>query len=53
MSYETIARFAQQAGSVYFLILFACGFAYAFWPSNRTKFSNAKQAVLGEEDGAQ
>ena len=32
MTYETVARFAQQGGTVYFLLIFLAGFAYAFWP---------------------
>lgn len=53
MTYETLARFAQQAGSVYFLLMFVAGFAYALWPANRRKFDQAKRALLNDEEAPQ
>ncbi|HET9161799.1 MAG TPA: cbb3-type cytochrome c oxidase subunit 3 [Caulobacteraceae bacterium] len=49
LSYEAVARFAQQGGAVYFVILFVIGAAYAFWPKNKEKFDRAARAPLNEE----
>jgi cytochrome c oxidase cbb3-type subunit 4 len=48
LTYETMARFAQQGGSVYFAVLFAAGVAYALWPRHRAAFQ--RMAVLPLED---
>jgi len=48
MDYETIAQIAQQGGSIYFVLIFAAGFAYAFWPKNRDTFARAKRAPLDD-----
>jgi cytochrome c oxidase cbb3-type subunit IV len=32
LSYETVARFAQQGGVIYFGVLFLGGLIYALWP---------------------
>lgn len=53
MTYETLARFAQQAGSVYFVLMFVVGFAYALWPANRGKFDHAKRALLQDPEEPQ
>ena len=50
MTYEQIARVAQQGGSLYFFLIFLAAILYAFWPGNRAKFSAAKHRVLEEGD---
>ena len=50
MSYETVSRFVQQWGLVYFLVLFAGVLVYALWPSSRKKFEDAAQIPLKEDD---
>ncbi len=50
MSYETVARFAQQGGSVYFAVLFLGALIYALWPRNRAGFEEAARLPLDEED---
>ena len=50
MSYETVARFAQQGGSIYFIVLFAGALIYALWPRNRSHFEDAARLPLNEED---
>jgi len=50
MSYEQIAKIAQQGGSLYFVLIFLGAVLYAFWPGNRAKFSAAKHRVLEEGD---
>ena len=32
LTYETVARFAQQAGTVFFGLMFLGGLIYALWP---------------------
>jgi cytochrome c oxidase cbb3-type subunit IV len=49
LSYEAVARFAQQGGAVYFAVLFFIGAAYALWPKNRETFQRAARAPLDEE----
>lgn len=51
MSYETVSRLAQQGGTVYFVILFLCGLAYAFWPKKKDEFQRAARLPLDEEEG--
>jgi cytochrome c oxidase cbb3-type subunit 4 len=50
LSYETVARFAQQGGAVYFAVIFAVACAYALWPRNRDRFRRAAQLPLDEEN---
>jgi len=50
MTYETVARFAQQAGLIYFGLIFLAGAAYAFWPRNRETFERAASIPLDEDD---
>jgi cytochrome c oxidase cbb3-type subunit IV len=50
MSYETIARFAQQGGSLYFGALFVVVLIYALWPRNKTAFEEAARIPLEEDN---
>ena len=50
MTYELMARIAQQFGTVYFVLIFAAGAAYALWPKNRDGFEKAARLPLEEED---
>lgn len=49
MTYETVARFAQQGGSIYFLLIFLAGLAYALWPKNRDAFHEAARQPFDED----
>ena len=49
MTYETASRIAQQGGSIYFLLIFLAGLAYALWPKNREVFRQAARAPLTED----
>jgi cytochrome c oxidase cbb3-type subunit 4 len=53
MSYETVARFAQQGGSAYFLLIFIAGLAYALWPRNKGAFDRAARLPFDEKDQPQ
>jgi cytochrome c oxidase cbb3-type subunit 4 len=50
VTYETLSRFAQQGGSIYFGLLFVAVLIYALWPRNRTRFDAAARMPLDEED---
>jgi cytochrome c oxidase cbb3-type subunit 4 len=49
MTYETLARFAQQGGSIYFAALFIATLIYALWPRNGDRFKAAARIPLDEE----
>lgn len=49
MTYETVASFAQQAGLIYFGVIFLAGSLYALWPRNRDEFRRAARLPLDEE----
>ena len=50
MTYETISRTVQQGGTVYFVLMFLAGVAYAFWPSKKAEFDKAARAALDAEE---
>lgn len=50
MTYESLAAFAQTAGLVYFIAIFAGVCAYALWPGNRAKFDRAARMPLDPEE---
>lgn len=49
-AYETLSRIAQQAGTVYFTLIFIAVLVYAFWPANKQKFEKAARAALDAEE---
>jgi cytochrome c oxidase cbb3-type subunit 4 len=50
LSYETVARFAQQGGAVYFAVLFVAGVIYALWPRHRDAFRHLAQLPLEKDE---
>lgn len=50
LSYEQVARFAQQGGTVYFVVIFLAGLAYALWPRNRETFRDMAHLPLREDE---
>lgn len=50
LSYEQVARFAQQGGTLYFLVIFLAGVAYALWPKNRDAFREMAQLPLKDDE---
>ena len=50
LSYETVARFAQQGGLIYFGLIFACGVVYALWPRNREAFNRLASLPLQDDE---
>ncbi|MFI4933593.1 MAG: cbb3-type cytochrome c oxidase subunit 3 [Caulobacterales bacterium] len=50
MTYEHVAKWVQQGGTVYFTVLFVIAAAYAFWPKKREEFEKAARAPLDAEE---
>ncbi len=50
LTYETVARFVQQAGPIYFGLIFLGILAYALWPRNAAKFNRAARLPLEQDD---
>ena len=50
MTSETAAKFAQQAGTIYFVLIFLAGSAYGLWPRNKEAFKKAARAPLEDEE---
>lgn len=48
-TYETLARFAQTWGLLYFVLMFAGVLVYALWPSNAKRFRDAAHMPLRED----
>ncbi|MEC9368286.1 MAG: cbb3-type cytochrome c oxidase subunit 3 [Pseudomonadota bacterium] len=52
MTYETMVSITQTTALLFFLLLFVCVVAYAFWPGNRSRFERAANLPLeGDETG--
>ena len=49
LTYETVAKFAQQGGTIYFGLIFLGGLIYALWPRNREVFNRLAQMPLEQE----
>jgi len=50
LEYETVARFAQQGGTLYFAAVFLGGLVYALWPKNKEAFQRLAQLPLEEDE---
>ena len=50
LSYETVSRFAQQGGSLYFAGLFVAGVVYALWPRNKEAFQRLARLPLEDDE---
>jgi cytochrome c oxidase cbb3-type subunit 4 len=48
-AYEDVLAFAQSWGAVYFTLMFAVAFIYAWWPKNRSRFDQAAQIPFKDE----
>ena len=49
MTYETVSKFAQQGGAIYFFLIFLGGCVYAYWPKNKAGFDHAARLPLDED----
>lgn len=50
LSYEQVARFAQQGGTLYFVVIFLAGVVYALWPKNGQAFRDMAHLPLREDE---
>jgi len=50
VTYDTIAAFAQQGGTIYFMLIFVAGVAYALQPKKKAEFDRAARLPLEGED---
>ena len=46
LTYEDVARFAQQGGTIYFGLLFLGGLIYALWPRHKASFDRLANLPL-------
>jgi cytochrome c oxidase cbb3-type subunit 4 len=50
LDYETVARFAQQGGTLYFGAVFIAGLIYALWPKHRDTFRRLSHLPLEKDE---
>lgn len=50
LTYETVAKFAQQGGLIYFGLIFAAGTVYALWPKHKEAFDRLAKLPLEEDE---
>jgi cytochrome c oxidase cbb3-type subunit IV len=50
LSYEAVAKFAQQGGMIYFGLIFAAGTIYALWPKHRETFERLSHLPLEDDE---
>ncbi|WP_395651289.1 cbb3-type cytochrome c oxidase subunit 3 [Brevundimonas sp.] len=50
LDYETVARFAQQGGLIYFGAIFFAGIGYALWPRNGEAFRRLARLPLEKDE---
>lgn len=51
IDYETVARFAQQGGTLYFAAIFIAGLVYALRPKHREDFKRLSHLPLEKDEG--
>jgi cytochrome c oxidase cbb3-type subunit IV len=51
ITHEALVGFAKTFGLFYLIALSVAIAAYAFWPSNRSRFDKAKNSIMDDEDG--
>ena len=50
LSYEAVAMFAQQGGTIFFGLMFAGGLIYALWPRHKQAFQRLAQLPLEDDE---
>jgi cytochrome c oxidase cbb3-type subunit 4 len=50
VTYETVATFAQQGGTLFFMALFLAGVVYALLPAKKAEFDRAARMPLDGDD---
>ncbi|MBL4612186.1 MAG: cbb3-type cytochrome c oxidase subunit 3 [Emcibacter sp.] len=49
MTHQDVANFSESWGLLFLFSMFVVAIAYAFWPSNGKKFTDAGHRPLDEE----
>jgi cytochrome c oxidase cbb3-type subunit 4 len=50
LTYEAVATFAQQGGTVFFGLMFAGGLIYALWPRHKQAFQRLANLPLEDDE---
>ena len=50
LTYEAVAAFAQQGGTIYFGLIFTGGLIYALWPRHKEAFQRLAQLPLEDDE---
>ena len=50
LDYETVSRFAQQGGTLFFVTAFLAGVVYALWPRNKEAFQRLAHLPLEDDE---
>ena len=50
LTYEVVAMFAQQGGTIFFGLMFAGGLIYALWPRHKQAFQRLAQLPLEDDE---
>ena len=50
LSYEAVAAFAQQGGTLYFGLIFLGGLIYALWPRHKEAFQRLARVPLEDDE---
>jgi len=50
LTYETVAGFAQQGGTIYFAVIFLAGLIYALWPKHKEAFRRLAHLPLEKDE---
>lgn len=50
LTYEAVARFAQQGGTIYFGLIFLAGLIYALRPRHKQAFERLAQLPLEDDE---
>jgi cytochrome c oxidase cbb3-type subunit 4 len=50
LEYETVSRFAQQGGLIYFGLIFVAGLIYALRPKHKEAFDRLAHLPLEEDE---
>jgi len=47
-TYETVSRLAQQAGTLYFAVIFAVAIGWALWPKHKAAYDDGLRDAIGK-----
>jgi cytochrome c oxidase cbb3-type subunit 4 len=50
LTYESVARWVQHGGTIYFCLMFAAAMAYALWPKHKEAFKRLAHLPLAEDE---